>query len=76
MKVCNALKTTRVFSHYDYGDPLPAYARYFSSDGVPTTMGKAATTYVRCEREAGHDGKHLARFTEPWDYPTEEEETE
>ena len=65
-KLCGALKATRAFSHYVYGDPLPCYARYFNGDGEPAKAEDAVAVYVRCERERGHTGRHLARGIEPW----------
>lgn len=64
-RLCGALMSTKVFHHYPYGDPLPAYARYVGEDS-PVEKRDAITVYVRCEREAGHPGKHLARGTTGW----------
>lgn len=62
---CEARLPTEVFSHYEYGDPLPVYARYIA-EGDPTVSTEAIVVYARCEREAGHEGKHLARGTAGW----------
>lgn len=62
---CESRYPTEVFSHYAYGDPLPVYAR-FIAEGDPTPRHEAITVYARCEREAGHEGKHLARATNGW----------
>lgn len=63
--LCGELMPTQVFSHYEYGDPLPTYARYVGEDR-PVEKKDAITVYVACEREAGHPGIHLARWTTGW----------
>ena len=65
-ELCGALKPTHVFSHHAYGDPLPVYARYFDSDGNTVEIRDAAVVYVRCSRECGHPGVHLAHGWKPW----------
>lgn len=61
IKRCKAVSAQKVFSHYAYGDPLPVYARYVSENGaVPIDDPDAITVWVRCQREAGHTGMHLA----------------
>lgn len=65
--ICEALRETRVFSHYAYGDPLPVYAMYFDGEGKSVSIDEAAVVYVNCQREAGHAGKHLARGVAPWE---------
>lgn len=66
-KQCESRMASRVFSHYAYGDPLPVYARYIGeNDDVAANDPEIITVYVRCEREAGHAGKHLARSTAGW----------
>lgn len=64
---CESRLATKVFSHYAYGDMLPVYARYIG-EGTPTRIDApdAITVYVRCERPAGHEGKHLAHGTTGW----------
>lgn len=62
---CEERFARKVFSHYAYGDPMPVYARYYGEDD-PVVGEYAITVYVRCEREAGHPGKHLATQAGPW----------
>lgn len=63
---CESRLPTVVFSRYAYGDPLPVYARFVGEEGVDAKCEDAIPVYVRCEREAGHAGKHLARETVGW----------
>jgi hypothetical protein len=63
--ICRATMPTHVLDHYEHGDPLPVYAKYVG-EGPPVDRADAITVYVRCERKAGHTGKHLARGTTGW----------
>lgn len=65
---CKSRLATKVFSHYAYGDPLPIYARFVGEDDLSVAENDpgAITIYIRCEREDGHSGKHLARGTSGW----------
>ncbi len=62
---CSARRPTKVFSRYAWGDPMPHNALFVGEEG-DTGHDKAITIYVRCEREAGHEGKHLASGTQGW----------
>lgn len=66
-EICAALWETKVFSHYAYGDPLPTNAEYIAEGNKTASYDDAISVYVRCEREAGHPGKHLARHTSGWE---------
>lgn len=66
-KLCGALKATKVFSHYAYGDTLPVYARFYDSDGKPAEIQDAVNVFVSCQREYDHEGMHLALTSDPWE---------
>jgi len=65
IEFCRAARPSAVFDHYEFGDPQPRFARWVGEDG-PTELREAITVYVRCEREAGHSGPHLARGGGTW----------
>lgn len=62
---CDSRVPAQVFSSYAFGDPVPWNALYIGEEGE-VDRDEAITIYVRCEREAGHTGKHLARKTKAW----------
>jgi hypothetical protein len=62
---CESRLKTKVFSHYAYGDPMPHNAIYIKEDDA-VRGDEPIAVYARCEREAGHTGKHLARHTNGW----------
>jgi hypothetical protein len=64
-KQCEATLASAVFSHHAYGDPLPIWERFVGEDNA-VARDEAIEIYIRCERPAGHTGKHLARGTRGW----------
>lgn len=52
---CNALHPSKVPIGWEYGQ-----RHYVGERGATENRGEAITVYVQCEREAGHEGKHVA----------------
>jgi hypothetical protein len=66
VETCSAYIRSRVFAGYAYGDPLPTYSQFVGEEGDVDRDAEPIWVYVRCERETGHLGKHLARGTSGW----------